>query len=737
MDLSKEQTGKKRIQDFRQYSANANFQGRTKTFLQCRADNCQIHKSDMHRTNKTKESASEKYDCQCCHVDKHTKARRNGLSAGRQYEEALKSKFAAKFVSSPTLSDFLMAKNSFGSESQRQLQFSHFTIENLQENIFWIDDQARIIRVNDSACRTTGYSREELLTMTVFDLNKTDFPKDWKAHWNKLKNTQMWTFETAHTSKSGKQYPVEITNNFIEFEGKEYCCAIIRDLTRKKEEEQIIRLITEGIAGVIGMDFFKTLTKYVTATLHVQYCIITECSTADKTKVRTLSFVENNEVIENIEYELEGTPCEIVMKGKDYFCEQNLYKTFPKEKGIESYMAVPIYSPKTGEILGHIAALDSRPLTKDQNYNHILRIFAARAGAEIERKNAEEKLLAANEKLHLQMKEIESLKNRLQMENTYLQEEIKLSNNFDEIVSKSKAFSKVLRKVEQVATTDATVLITGESGTGKELLCRAIHNISKRSTRPLVKINCAALPANLIESELFGHEKGAFTGATERKIGRFELADGGTIFLDELGELPLELQAKLLRVLQEGEFERLGNPRTMKVNVRVIAATNRDLEKEVEKKLFREDLYYRLNVFPIESIPLRDRKDDIPLLVKHFCKKYEPKIGKKITQISQKVIDSLMNYDWPGNVRELENIIERAIIISPGESLTLGDWLPKKSGATKTKLVDLNSLEKEHILDVLNKTNWKVSGEKGAAKILGLKATTLEARMKKLGIQRP
>jgi len=280
----------------------------------------------------------------------------------------------------------------------------------------------------------------------------------------------------------------------------------------------------------------------------------------------------------------------------------------------------------------------------------------------------------------------------------------------------------------------------GESGTGKELIARAIHNISNRSKRPLVKVNCATLPSNLIESELFGHERGAFTGALERKIGRFELADGGSIFLDEIGELPVELQAKLLRVLQEGEFERLGNPKTMKVNVRVIAATNRNLKIAIEKKEFREDLYYRLNVFPIISPPLRDRKEDIPLLVKHFLQKYEGKMGRKISNVEPKVIDSLMAYDWPGNIRELENLVERAMIISPGNTLEYGDWLPSVHLATnndgKASLQKLDDVEKDHIIDILKKVNWKVSGEKGAAKILGLNPTTLEARMKKLGIKR-
>jgi formate hydrogenlyase transcriptional activator len=253
----------------------------------------------------------------------------------------------------------------------------------------------------------------------------------------------------------------------------------------------------------------------------------------------------------------------------------------------------------------------------------------------------------------------------------------------------------------------------------------------------LVKVNCATLPANLIESELFGHEKGAFTGAFDRKVGRFELADGGTIFLDEIGELPVELQSKLLRILQEGEFERIGNPKTMKVNARVIAATNRNLEQAIEKKEFRPDLYYRLNVFPIHCPPLRDRKEDIPLLVRHFCQKYEAKIGKKITNISSKVMDALMQYDWPGNIRELENIIERALILSRGNTLEYGEWVPsEKKRDKKVAYTTLEDAERHHIIEALEKTGWKVSGDKGAAKILGLNATTLEARMKKLGIKR-
>ena len=332
---------------------------------------------------------------------------------------------------------------------------------------------------------------------------------------------------------------------------------------------------------------------------------------------------------------------------------------------------------------------------------------------------------------------MEQEKARLEAQNIYLQEEIQTEHNFEEIIGASSAIKKVFKAIEQVAATDSTVLLVGETGTGKELIARAIHNLSKRKDRVLVKVNCAAIPAGLIESELFGHEKGAFTGALARKIGRFELADGATIFLDEIGDLPLELQAKLLRVLQEGECERVGSPKTLTVNVRVIAATNRDLEKTVQQGGFRPDLYYRLNVFPIQLPALRERREDIPLLVKYFAGKHGAKQGKKIETIPQTIMEALQGYSWPGNVRELENVIERAVILTPGLVLELGEWLPNAGAASgATAPTTLEELERVHILETLARTGWRVSGEKGAAKLLGLKPTTLEARMQKLGITR-
>ena len=338
--------------------------------------------------------------------------------------------------------------------------------------------------------------------------------------------------------------------------------------------------------------------------------------------------------------------------------------------------------------------------------------------------------------LHEALQEIEQLKEKLKAERRVLEEEIRLEHSFDKIIGNSVALKYVLYRVEQVAPLPTTVLILGETGTGKELIARAIHERSPRKDRPFIKVNCATLPANLIESELFGYEKHAFTGASARKIGRFEVADGSTLFLDEIGELPLELQAKLLRVLQEGTFERLGSNKTIKVDVRIIAATNRDLEAEVAKGRFRQDLWYRLNVFPITMPPLRNRKEDIPLLVSFFVRQFSRKFGKKIRRIPTKVMEALQNYDWPGNIRELENVIERAVIISEGDSLELMDDLNiplHKKDSIKT----LNEVEREYIIKILEKTGWKIEGKDGAASILGLNPSTLRGRMRKLGIKRP
>ncbi len=355
----------------------------------------------------------------------------------------------------------------------------------------------------------------------------------------------------------------------------------------------------------------------------------------------------------------------------------------------------------------------------------------------IERRRADLDLREAYE-------QIQNLKNRLEAENVTLRDEIATSLGGDELVGKSHSFRTVLRQVEQVGKTDSTVLLLGETGTGKGLIARRIHQMSSRSDRPMVTVNCATLPASLIESELYGHEKGAFTGAESRKIGRFELADGGTIFLDEVGDLPLELQAKLLRVLHDGEFERLGSSTTITVDTRVIAATNRDLDMLIAENRFRADLYYRLSVFPMRIPPLRERRTDIPLLVWFFVTSLQPRFGKQFDTIPVGVMDALVSHDWPGNVRELQNILERAMILAPGPVLHLEGVLPIRgrgkgawTPAPEPSGTSLQEVERAHVLAVLEECGWRVRGKGGAAERLGLKRSTLQSRMKKLGIRRP
>jgi len=312
-----------------------------------------------------------------------------------------------------------------------------------------------------------------------------------------------------------------------------------------------------------------------------------------------------------------------------------------------------------------------------------------------------------------------------------------MKHRFEHILGQSEGLKYVLYRVEQVAPTNTTILILGETGTGKELIASAIHSMSPRKDHPLIFVNCAALPANLIESELFGREKGAFTGADTRQVGRFEVAHGSTLCLDEIGELPLEIQAKLLRVIQDNKFERLGSSQTITVDVRIVATTNRDLEEEVRKGRFRQDLYYRLNVFPVTVPPLRQRKEDIPLMVQAFIERYSRKLGKQITSIHKETMKALQDYPWPGNVRELESIIERAVILCPGPVLQLTDKLEISSPSLSSTVRTLEETERNQILKILSETRWRIEGKDGAAAILGLHPSTLRARMHKLGIVRP
>jgi PAS domain S-box-containing protein len=594
------------------------------------------------------------------------------------------------------------------------------------------------------------------------------------------------------------------------------------------------------------------------AAVETRYAFIAEFVVAKR--VRSLAFWCRDRIVDNVEWDLPGTPCEEVVKGTLCHHPTGVKDLFPQDKplvdwGIESYLGVPLLDAE-GQHLGHLAVFDERPMPDEPRRLFTFRIFAARAAAELERLHFEKQLLQREEQyrdlyeeyhdlyeeapigyikedlesrfiaanraalrilgvkpeevagmvgislvpdtpeaqrrvkealasigrgtdtsgvvLELRRKDdgrpvwvqwwsrpepkgkytrtmivditdrvlMEQEQARLRAQNLYLQEEIKAVHNFEEILGQSPALTAVLDHVGRVASTDSTVLITGETGSGKELIARAIHSHSRRKEKPLIKINCAALPAGLIESELFGHEKGAFTGAIARRVGRFELAHGGTIFLDEIGDLPAEAQAKLLRVLQERELERVGGATVIKVDVRVLAATNRDLLKAVREKTFREDLYYRLSVFPVHLPPLRDRKEDIPLLVHFLVNKFALRIGKRIECVSKETMQRLLAYQWPGNVRELENVLERAVILASGPTLEIGadvlmtDSGDKPGGTTATQPGTLEEMERSHMIAVLRQTDWVIDGQRGAARILGLHPNTLRSRMKKLGITR-
>jgi formate hydrogenlyase transcriptional activator len=413
--------------------------------------------------------------------------------------------------------------------------------------------------------------------------------------------------------------------------------------------------------------------------------------------------------------------------------------------GIRSYVIVPLLL--RGTPIGTLAVASGTPGQYGTGDITLLEALAVQVALAVENMRVHEELTARAATNARLLAEVEQLTNRLQRENVYLQEEIRKEHNFVEMVGSSPALLATLRRVEQVAPTDSTVLISGETGTGKELIARAIHDRSPRRDRPLVKVNCAAISAGLVESELFGHVKGAFTGALERRHGRFELADGGTLLLDEVGELPLETQVKLLRILQEQEFEPVGSSRTVRVNVRVLAATNRDLEEAVKASRFRADLYYRLAVLPVEVPPLRERREDIAQLAMFFLARFAKRFGKAVEAISRASLDRLLAYPWPGNVRELQNVIERAVVLADGPVLELGRGLlpasagrdepPTPAAGAPDPTESLDGVERRHILVTLERVRWVIEGPQGAARILGLHPNTLRSRMERLGIRRP
>jgi PAS domain S-box-containing protein len=615
------------------------------------------------------------------------------------------------------------------------------------------------------------------------------------------------------------------------------------------EEQVVLRALAEGTAGA-GEGFFSSLAQHLARALGYRHALVAELT--GRLRARALGCWRVDVPDSNPEWSLEGTPGGEVIRGAVCDHLAGVSSAFPAGAefvgpGIESYAGAPLIA-RDGQPLGLLCAFDREPMQADPRRVLILRVFAARAAAELARlrvektlgeserryrdlyeeapiayvlEDLESRFISANRAamrilgvkpeevigtvgislvpdtpdaqrrvkeafasigrgtdtsgvvLELRRKDdgrpiwiqwwskpepdgkytrtmfvditdrvlMEQEQARLKAQNLYLQEEIKSVHNFEEVVGRSPSLLRVLEKVDLVARTDSTVLITGETGTGKELIARALHSASRRRDKPLIKLNCAALPIGLVESELFGHEKGAFSGALQRRVGRFELANGGTIFLDEIGEMPLDVQVKVLRVLQEREFERVGGAETLKVDVRVIAATNRDLGKAVRGREFREDLFYRLNVFPVELPPLRDRKSDIPLLVRYFIDKYAVRVDRRIESVEADTIRRLAGYHWPGNVRELQNLIERALILSTTPELRIEPEIfaaatPPMAPATSAAK-DLDTMQREHILEALHDASWVVEGDRGAARQLGLHPNTLRSRMKKLGIRRP
>jgi formate hydrogenlyase transcriptional activator len=518
------------------------------------------------------------------------------------------------------------------------------------------------------------------------------------------------------------------------------------EAARRREVEETLRAVVEGTAAMTGSDFFYSLVKHLASALRVRYAFVSECVEGVEGRVRTRAFWNGEGFGENFEYDVTGTPCLRVLNGEIVHYGRDVQRLFPDDKdlvalGAQSYLGVPVLDP-SGPLVGHLVILDDKPMPDTARALPVLRTFAARAGAELARLRADERLRAA-------LVEVEVLRNRLQDENVYLQDEIHIEHNYAELVGSSPALLDVLRQIEQVAPTDATVLIFGETGTGKELVARAIHKRSPRHGRPLVKVNSSAISAGLVESELFGHVKGAFTGAIERHVGRFALADQGTIFLDEVGELPLETQVKLLRVLQEQEFEPVGSNQTVKVDVRLIAATNRDLTQAVREGRFRADLFYRLNVVELRVPPLRERTGDIPQLAMFFLARFAKKFGRPAETIPAETMERLIRYPWPGNIRELQNVIERAVVLSRGPALELGRDLLPSPGTEPQKpepaperstlaglAAALEETERAHILAALERADGVIEGPRGAAKLLDIHPNTLRSRMDKLGIRR-
>lgn len=584
------------------------------------------------------------------------------------------------------------------------------TFEQAAVGIAHVSLEGEFLRVNRKFSEIVGYTEEELFGLTFQDITH---PDDLEADLENVKKVLNGSIETysmdkRYYHKDGSIVWANLTVSVVfNDEGhSRYFVAVIKDIAARKQAEEKLRQ---------NYDFQEHLTTSVPDAIF-----------SIKMPDRVIEWANDSYNILGYEpEECVGKSTEMFYSSPEGYLEFGSLLQETISAGKDVLLTEAMLRRKSGEVF---PAEISISLYKENGnlagVTTLIRDISVRKQAET--------------KLQESYYEIELLQKQLQAEMCSLQEEIKFEHNFENIIGNSDAIQYVLFKVEQVAETDSTVLILGETGTGKELIARAIHHNSMRSDRPLVKINCATLPPNLIESELFGHEKGSFTGAMARHTGKFQVADKSTLFLDEIGEMPIELQAKLLRVIEDGEFERLGSNKTIKVDVRIIAATNRDLQKDVQEGVFRGDLLYRLNVFPITLPPLRDRLEDIPLLVQHYLSLFTRKLGKNIDIVPKKLMNSLQAYSWPGNVRELQNVIERAVIGTSGNKLQLGEAFQEPLAENQSNgFRPMSDIEREYIIKVLESTNWKVSGKNSAAEILCLDRSTLRARMKRLGIEKP
>ena len=658
-----------------------------------------------------------------------------------------------------------MIVESFWEALQKSEERVRLILDSAAEAIFGCDSDGTCLFCNPAAVRLLGYDEtSELLGKNMHTLEHhtrkdgTPFPIDeCPIYIGFHENHGVHVDDDVFWRKDGTSFPVEYWSHPMVSSGKTVGAVItFFDITERKKTEEALRKSEQRKHSLLEINnaIINKLTQQ--ALFASAYEAIRRVVSFDRAafllhqpETKTLKLVSMDRDTESEffrlgkEYDLQESRISAwvldrqqpVVRGDLETEQQSAGDQRLIDEGIQSYCVLPLVA--MGESIGTFTVWSETKNRYSEEDAELLREVANQVA-----------LAIANMKSY---EEIASLKARLEKENVYLQEEIRTEHNFEEIVGTSTALLDLLRRVDQVAPTDSSVLIYGETGTGKELIARAIHNRSLRKSRPLVKVNCSAISAGLVESELFGHVKGAFTGAIERRIGRFELADGGTIFLDEVGELPLETQVKLLRVLQEREFEPVGSNRSVHVDVRIIAATNRSLQDSINAGTFRSDLYYRLNVFPLEVPPLRERPADISQLAKFFLTRYSRRLGKKMDGISAATTEKFTSYSWPGNVRELQNVIERAVILSQGSLLdvdtdlisvsTAGAQTPKaesmvQSSETSSALKTLDEVERDHISAVLLQSRGVIEGANGAARTLGMHPNTLRHRMEKLGIKR-